>query len=388
MLQSLEIPIDLRATNVYERNWSASKRFIVNQGGTRSSKTYSICQVLILRALRGDGFEIDIIRKHLPSLKGSAMKDFFEILSGLGEYDERSHNKTDGIYKLNGSTFNFYSLDEPQKIRGRKRDILWMNEANEFSYEDFQQLNLRTSHQVFLDYNPSDEYHWIYEKVVPRADCEFIQSTYLDNPFLPEELKIEIELLKTQDENYWKIYGLGERGSSQETVYTNWDVQPFPELYDIFYGLDFGYNNKTALVKIGIRENDLYCQTLIYSSGLTNSDLINLLKEKVLMSDEIYADSAEKQRIEEISREGFNIRSSDKSVKDGIDFVKRLKIHIDPESEGMIKEIKSYRWKIDKNGKIVSPEQPVKFNDHALDALRYAVYTKLFNEFSFNIACG
>ena len=340
---------------------------------------------MIVKAAQGINSEFDIIRKHFPSLKASIMKDFFDILLGMGAYSEKFHNKTENIYRYNGSTFNFYSLDEPQKIRGRKRDYVVMNEANEFTYEDFQQINWRTNKQLYLDFNPSDEYHWIYEKVLGRSDCQFIHSTYLDNPFIPNELKKEIELLKDQDENYWKIYGLGERGMSQQIIYTNWDEREFPDTSDVFYGLDFGYNNKTALVKVAVGDGEIFCKVLIYEVGMTNSDLISRLAETAGKNDEIYADSQGVEKIEEISREGFNIRGSDKSVFDGIDFLKRFKIHIDPESEGLIKEIKSYRWKTDKEGRIVTPEQPVKFNDHALDALRYACYTKLNNPFTISV---
>jgi len=340
-----------------------------------SSKTYSLAQLFALRAIERKDGVFTICRKTLPSLKASAYRDYIEVLRSLDVFNEANLNKSELIYRIGNSETEFISVDEPQKIRGRKRVDLWINEANELTYEDFRQLLLRTTGQVFLDYNPSDEFHWIYEHVLPREDCEFIQSTYLDNPFLEASIIKEIELLKDVDPNYWKIYGLGERGVSESKVYSNWDLcDEFQEGCDIIYGLDFGYNNETALVRVGIKEKDIYVQELIYEKHLTNADLINKIKE-LDIKGLIFADSAEPQRIEELLRAGISVRPTikDGKVKLGIDLMKTYKIHVTKDSVNGQKEIRSYSWKTDRDGKVL--DEPVKVNDHWLDATRYAVYT-------------
>lgn len=379
-------------------------RLIVNQGGTRSSKTYSIAQLFVLKALREKGKLFTICRRTMPALRATAMRDFFEVLKSMNLYSESNHNKSSNSYKLGNSEVEFISVDEPQKIRGRKRKYLWLNEANEFRFEDYRQLILRTTGQIFLDYNPSDEYHWIYDEVLTRDDCFFIKSTYHDNPFLDDVLIKEIERLKGTDPNYWKIYGEGERGVSVNKIYSHWDyIDELPEGGDKIYGLDFGYNNPSALAEIRIKDDEVYARERIYRSFLTNRDLIMLMKgydrlnaeEKKewdnvnietrvsredrkkarieSMQDIIYADSAEPQRIEEFRRSGFNIREAKKDVALGIDSVKRRKLFITKDSVNGLKEIKAYSWKVDKDEKIT--DDPVKVNDHFMDDIRYAVYT-------------
>ena len=175
--------LNLKGTVVLQKNLNASTRIVVNQGGTRSSKTYSLAQLIILKALQTKGKVYTICRKTLPALKGTAYRDFFNILEEHNLYNPDNHNKSELTYKLNGNEIEFISVDMPQKIRGRKRNILWLNEANEFRFEDWVQLSLRTTENIYLDFNPSDPYSWIYDNVMNREDCTFIKSTYLDNPF-------------------------------------------------------------------------------------------------------------------------------------------------------------------------------------------------------------
>ena len=213
-----------------------------------------------------------------------------------------------------------------------------------------------------------------------RNDCAFIQSTYLDNPFLAQSIVSEIKRLKDEDDNYWKIYGLGERGQTKSVIYDNWVLlDDFPEnqVDEIIYGVDFGFNKPSSLIKIGVKdEKNIFIEELLYERFLTNSDFIERLKTLILDKNKlIKADSAEPDRIEEIKRAGFYIepaRKGKNSVKDGIDTVKRKKLHIIKNSTNLIKEIRSYKWKEDKaTGKIL--DEPVKFNDHAMDAIRYVV---------------
>lgn len=379
---------EVKVTRVFYENEKALTRYIANEGGTRSTKTYSLCQLFIKKMmdLSEEGVTISVVRKTFPSLKSTAMKDFFTILKEIGVYDEANHNKTDETYIIGKSEICFFSTDQPQKLRGRKQDYAWINEANEITSEDFLQIKMRTSKQIFFDYNPSMETSWIYDQVLSDPSCTLIRSTYKDNPTLGAEQLAEIEKLQFQDETLWKIYGLGERAVSKVTIYSNYETSTscMPENIDeYFYGLDFGFNNPSALVRVGIKDNELYLEEMIYESGLTNADLMkkvdSLCKEK---NPIIYADCAEPQRIEEFERYErksgqFNIYPANKSVKDGIDFVKRYRLHVIDSSVNLVKEIRQYKWKTDRNGIVM--EEPVKFMDHALDAMRYAIYTHLLD---------
>lgn len=300
------------------------------------------------------------------------MKDFFDIMRNEGLYKQELHNKTELTYRFRTNEIEFISVDQPQKVRGRKRQYLWMNEANEFSLEDYRQLSMRTEGSIFMDFNPSDEFHWIYDHVLTRDDSELIKSTYIDNPFLPRSIVKEIETYKTLDQNYWRVYGLGERGVSELKIYSHWKIDERQEFDETIYGLDFGFNNPTALVRIGIKDQQYYWKELLYESHLTNTELINRLKDMKLGNARIYADSAEPQRIEEIRKAGFNIKPSDKDVKKGIDHIKSHAFYITKDSVNLLKEVKSYSWK-EKDGRAL--DEPVKQYDHLLDAGRYAVHT-------------
>jgi phage terminase large subunit len=373
--------MNLQVTPVFEKNYNSKAKIVVNQGGTRSSKTYSICQLFFLYAQTEHNITLEIMRKTMPALRGTVMKDFIEIITQANYWDQVEYNRTDHVFhfKESDSTVQFNSLDQPQKKRGAKRKYLYLNEANEFTKEDWIQLIMRTEGRIWMDYNPSDEFHWIYDDVLTRQDSELIKSTYLDNPFIPDDIVKEIERLKETDPNYWRVYGLGERGVSEAVIYPAWEIfKDRPDYDDIVYGLDFGFNNPSSLVKIGFKDQGAYWEELIYESGLTNEDLIKRLQALVDKKAEIYADAAEPQRIEEIRRKGFNIKPANKSVKDGIDCVKARKLHIHYESINLQKEIRSYKYKQDSNGRVL--EEPVKFDDHALDAGRYGTYNYILNK--------
>ena len=201
---------EIQTNRVFRHLEKTDKRIVIEQGGTRSGKTYNILMWLIFGyALKNKKKVITICRKTYPALRTSAMRDFIQILQDYKLYDERNHNKSSAEYILNGNLIEFISLDQPQKVRGRKRDTLFINEANELHWEDWQQLVFRTEGRIIIDYNPSDEFHWIYEKVKTRDDAEFHITTYKNNPFLPQSIKDEIELLRDTDEDYWRVYGLG-----------------------------------------------------------------------------------------------------------------------------------------------------------------------------------
>jgi phage terminase large subunit len=294
-------------------------------------------------------------------------------------YAEDYHAKTSSEYIIEGNTIEFISLDQPQKIRGRKRDLLFVNEANELNYEDWQQLIFRTGEQIIIDYNPSDEFHWIYDKVLTRDDCSFYQTTYKDNPFLPQPIIEEIERLQDTDENYWRIYGLGERGQSRSLVFTFSTVPSIPETAKLVsYGLDFGFSNDpTAMVGTYMEGDNIFVKELIYRTGMTNQDIAKELGTLGLdRRDEVYADSAEPKSIEEIHRMGWNVKPTSKgAINQGIDMLRRYKIHILDSSTNVIKEMRNYKYIEDKNGDLTN--KPVDKYNHACDALRYSVINKL-----------
>ena len=373
------IQAKIKTTNVFNKAYRSKTRITCLQRGTRSSKTYSLCQLFIVKCLEDTGRTFTIVRKTLPALKGTAYRDVLNILKDMELYSEENHNKSELSYLLNGNLIEFISVDQPQKIRGRKRDYLWLNEANELTYEDWTQLILRTTEQIYLDYNPSDPYSWIYEKVQTRDDCTFIKSTYKANPFLDEDTISEIERLKDIDPDYWRVYGLGEIGSIQTMIFRNFNLVDDVQGKLIGYGLDFGFTNSpTALVEVRQLDDNLYIKELLYEKRLTNTDLANKLKEfGISRQSEIIGDSAEPKSIEEIYRQGFNIKPAKKGagIHLGLDIMRRYKLHITKDSLNAIKEFRGYKWSTDKNGDVLNT--PVKVNDHLIDATRYLCLNKL-----------
>jgi phage terminase large subunit len=295
-------------------------------------------------------------------------------------YSEESHNKSSSEYVLYGNLVEFISLDQPQKVRGRKRDLLFINEANELFWEDWQQLLFRTKEKVIIDYNPSDEYHWIYDKVIPREDCDFFITTYLDNPFLGDSIKQEIQRLRETDEQYWQIYGLGIKGVSKSTIFRYVEVNYIPETAKFLsYGMDFGYtNDPTTLIGIWIDGYNLYAKEFLYRTMMTTTDINKFLNSLNIDRQMIWADSAEVRLIDELRRMGWNIRPSIKgrdSINAGIDLLKRYKIHLTQDSNNAIQEFRNYKWDEDRSGKTIN--KPIDRHNHLIDALRYGTYSIL-----------
>jgi len=370
------------STNVIFKHLQKSKtKITIEQGGTRSGKTYNILLWLIFDyCTKNNGKTITICRKTFPSVRASVMRDFLDILKHHRIYSEDFHNKSNSEYALFGNLVEFISLDQPQKVRGRKRDVLFINEANELFFEDWQQLVFRTTEKIILDYNPSDEYSWIYDNVIPRKDAEFFKTTYLDNPFLDSSIQKEIELLRETDEAYWQIYGLGERGISKSTIFQYTEVNKIPEdAKFISYGMDFGYvNDPTVLVSVYQKDYNLYCKEHLYQTKMTANDIFHKLKEIGVNKDAVFCDSAEPRLIDELRRMGLNTRPTIKgrdSVNAGIDLLKRYKLHITTDSSNMIQEFRNYKWVEDKGGKLTNV--PRDANNHTIDSLRYATYNML-----------
>ena len=365
--------MEINSTVIFEKNWDALQsdtRFIINQGGSRSSKTYSLCQLIIVYCLQNPNKVVSIVRKTFPALRATVMRDFFEIMKDLGLYQKTSHNMSENIYKFNnGSIVEFFSVDDEQKIRGRKRDLGWCNEANELFFDDFQQLNMRTEDTMIFDYNPSESASWLYD--LPQEESVTIKSTYKDNPFLPDSIKRQIEDLKRTDEALYQIYALGERAISKSNIYSNWTfVKHRPSKFTQFmYGLDFGYNHPTALVRIYWHEKDIYIEPVIYESYLTTTMLIDKLGDlNIEKHIEIMADHSRPEIIAEMQNAGYNVQNANKTVKKGIDNIKTFLVFCEDEPR-IKKEYENYKWK--KIGDTITDE-PIKLFDDAMDAVRYA----------------
>lgn len=342
------------------------------RGGTRSGKTFNTCIYWIAKYMQTTGRVLTIARQTMPALRASAMRDFFTILNELNLYDEKKHNKTSNEYELHGNLIEFVGVKESQRVRGRKRDDLFVNEVNETDLESFRQLAFRTTGEIVIDYNPSDMHSFVYDQIEARADCELFKTTYLDNPFLEKTIVDEIERLKDADPDYWKVYGLGEIANISNIIFTHWKTVN-ENLYpankgETIYGLDFGYNNPTALIETKLYDGDLYWREMLYQTKLTTADLIEKLKEfpELTGGGLIVADSAEPKTIEEIQRAGFRIMAAYKDVKDTILRVKKYPLKIHEGSANLLREIKKYSWKTDKNGAVL--DDVIKFDDHCFIA--------------------
>jgi phage terminase large subunit len=370
------------ASEIYERNRQAyhnEKRVILNEGGTRSTKTYSIVTLLIRIATVLAGKQITVVSQTLPHLKRGALKDFLEVLKKSGLYRQLQYNKTELRYTFrNGSYVEFFSAEDSDRLFGAGRDILFINEANKLPYSSFFQLNMRTRETIFLDYNPTETQSWVYD-LADKEDSTLIHSTYKDNPFLGEIQRSVIEQI--EDADLARVFKYGLRGiNSKGLIYPKFEViDEIPENYTHkISGLDFGYSpDATALIQIYFAKDykSVILHEAVYQTHLTNSDLISMFKEQGLPKYvPIVADSSEPQRIEEIHRAGFVIDKAIKgagSIEAGILNVKRFKIYITRQSVNLKKELEKYSFRTDKNENVTNiPEDK---NNHALDAVRYAI---------------
>jgi len=365
--------MNIKSTVIFEKNFEAiagDKRFIINEGGSRSSKTYSLCQLMIIYCLQNNNKVVSVIRKTFPALRATVLRDFIEILKDIGIYKQEAHNKSEHIYTFaNGSMIEFFSVDNEQKIRGRKRDIAWLNEANELFFDDYTQINMRTEDKLIFDYNPSDSVSWLYE--LPKDESTLIKSTYRDNPFLPESIKLQIEDLKRTDEALYQIYALGEKATSKSNIYSNWlFVAHRPARFVKYvYGLDFGYNHPTALIRVYYCDNDIYIEPVIYESYLTTTMLIEKLGSLgIEQTVTILADYSRPEIIQEMNIAGYDVQNANKVVKKGIDNLKTFGV-ICQDDKAIRREYENYKWK--KIADFITDE-PVKLFDDAMDAIRYA----------------
>jgi len=380
----------------YIYTWESTKRTVINRGGTRSSKTYSIVQIIVEWLFSGEirkGQFIDkgvctIVRKNNTTIKKTVLKDFEEVLYARPDSDKVKRNMTDRTYEFRGRTVQFIGADEEQKVRGLKSNILYCNEANELLYKkQFFQLNIRTTDLVFIDLNPSDPDVWVNTELEQKADeveggVDVIVSTYKDNPFLSDYQISKIEELERTDKQLWQVYGLGNYGKIEGLVYNWHEVDSIPRYADfIGYGLDFGFtNDPTAFVEVFYYDGGIYARDLIYDTGLYNKDIAALWDEMGIDKDApIYADSSDPKAISELCSFGYNVHGVEKpagSVLFGISIMQSNKLYYTSDSTGIAKEQGKYKWlEHRQTGKLTN--NPIDDFNHALDAIRYVAYTQL-----------
>lgn len=366
----------MKATDVFFKLKDTKKKIIVCRGGTRSSKTMSICLLALewlINAKEEQGYW-SICRKTLPALKASAMRDFDFLLWELGLEATIERNKSENTYSFGGRTVEFFSLDAEQKVRSRKRRHLHLVEANEIDFHTFTQLLIRTSGRTYLDFNPDDVDIWINTEVeqkraLIKKDVDVIISTYKDNKFLTPEEIAEIEYLKEVDPELWAIFGEGKYGKMIGVIFKHYTlIDEMPDHLDRFIGLDWGFSkDPSAAAYVGKDGNKLYLDEIFYQSGLINKEIAPKLPKEYT----IIADSAEPKSIEDLKREGFRIIPSLKgadSIRNGIDNMLSYELFVTKRSINLIKELNHY--KRDTNGDIVDAY------NHLIDAIRYVIQTK------------
>lgn len=383
--------MNIKTTDIFlhlEEN--KDKRLLMFQGSARSGKTYNILTWLVVYALTTPNKTISIVRKTLPALKASALKDLKEILINLELFEQARWHKQDGYFEFhNGTIIEWFSTDEEQKLRGRKRDLLFINEANEITRDEYTQLAIRTQGNIIMDYNPSDLYSYIYDLQESEKDYFFHKSTYKENPFLPQEVIKEIEGLQNKDENLWRVFGLGERGVATNSVFSHHKVVGDDEFIRdggvVVRGLDAGYNDPTAIVEVRVIDDKLYIKELLYSRGLTANDLAYKIEQLgITKTDDLFCDSSRPEIIEDLKRRRINAKPVVKNtILHGIDLIKRHQVFIHQDSKNIIDEFQNYKWKTDKDGRIL--DVPEDRNNHSIDSIRYALemYEKPKPKYSF-----
>ena len=367
--------VTINTTVTYENLLNSKSRVSQHIGGTRSGKTYAILQYLIVEALQTEQ-TITIVRKTIPSLKRTVIKDFSDILKSLNIWREDDFNITDRIYRLNESTIQFINSDDAEKLRGLKSDILFIDEASELDEESYFQLSIRTTGRIILAYNPTvSPYHWLRQ----MQDCDRYITTYKDNPYLPKEMVVAIEELQHKNPKYWAIYGKGEFAANDKAIY-NFEVVEDYEGEFVAFGLDWGYSSDpTAVVAVYKNGDNIYLEEILYEKGLVLKDIADKLnKLDITKSEEIWCDSSEPRSIEELYRMGFNAKAVKKgpdSIKFGISVLQNHKIHIHKKSQNLINEMYAYQYATDKHGYVT--DTPEGGLDHLLDAARYVAMMKL-----------
>lgn len=391
----------IKASKVYRQlNESApDSRITVLEGGSRSSKTWSIFLHLMMDR-NNEGLIITCVREKMSWIRSTLLEDLQEIKDTYPDFVSVRPNinprRQLQEYWINGNKFRFMGMDDPQKVHGQKQDIFWINEAVEVKKEDFDQLEMRTSEYGILDYNPAmSDGHWIVSSVLSRPDTVKLHSTMLDNPFLPEAIRVKIRSYEptpeniqagTADETNWKIYGLGERALQKGLVFDDWEIVPeMPNTWQWRdHGMDFGFSNDpSTLVEVLLFDGKLWLNEKLYEIGLTNvskneyrQPSINGRLNKIGHSknERIIADSAEPKSIQEIANEGWYIIGAEKgqdSIRQGINLMRRYKLMVTENSTNLIRELRNYKWK--ENADSEKENKPVDAFNHIIDPTRYVV---------------
>lgn len=359
-------------------------------GGTSASKTFGILSVLIDKAARTPNLEISVVSESIPHLRRGALKDFLKIMKETGRYRHDNYNMTLLTYRfVNGSYIEFFSTDQEEKVRGARRNILFINECNNIPFQIYHQLSIRTDQDIYLDFNPSNEF-WAYTELKEGEDTEWLTLTYKDNEALSQTIVDDIESARDKglESEYWhnwyKVYGLGQLGTLQGVVFDNWEIIPeLPSTARLLgHGLDFGYtNDPSSLISLYTNNNIPIYDEKVHQIGLTNPDLCSKFEEAgVRKHEEIYADSAEPKSIEEIRRSGFRIYPCEKgrdSINFGIEVMQQHRFQVTERSVNLIKELRHYMWDTDKSGNTLN--KPIDAFNHGIDAARYISMQKLGN---------
>ncbi|MBQ5861093.1 MAG: terminase large subunit [Alistipes sp.] len=369
---------------LFTANYNAKERTVVNQGGTSSGKTYSLMQVLYVLAMSESAQVITIVGQDVPNLKKGAYRDANTIRNNNPILQKWFPDVNEGerlIKCVNGSILEFSSFKDAQDAKSGKRDYLFINEANGISYEIYWQLAMRTRKKVFLDYNPSARF-WVHDEVIGRENVKLIISDHRKNYFLTKEEHDRIEGIS--DPELWKVYARGLTGMIEGLVLTNWDIcdqlPPEEEWKMSCFGLDFGFSNDpSALERVVLAHGELWIDELIYSTGLTNPDIAVRAKEQGVSSQQqIIADCAEPKSIRELQAAGLWVTPSTKgndSIVAGLDILKRYRLHVTRRSQGLISNLRAYKWGKDKDGN--NTNKPEDKNNHGIDAIRYVGLAKL-----------
>ena len=369
---------------LFTANYNAKERTVVNQGGTSSGKTYSLMQVLYVLAMSESAQVITIVGQDVPNLKKGAYRDANTIRNNNPILQKWFPDVNEGerlIKCVNGSILEFSSFKDAQDAKSGKRDYLFINEANGISYEIYWQLAMRTRKKVFLDYNPSARF-WVHDEVIGRENVKLIISDHRKNYFLTKEEHDRIEGIS--DPELWKVYARGLTGMIEGLVLTNWDIcdqlPPEEEWKMSCFGLDFGFtNDPSALEQVVLAHGELWIDEKIYSTGLTNPDIAERAKEQGLTGQQqIVADCAEPKSIRELQAAGLWVTPSTKgndSIVAGLDILKRYRLHVTRRSQGLISNLRAYKWGKDKDGN--NTNKPEDKNNHGIDAIRYVGLAKL-----------
>ena len=368
---------------------NSKQRIKIFQGGSRSGKSWALMQYcLYLITTETKPITISIVRKTLPALKRSVLRDFNIIAKSLGVYYLGEFNKTELVFNYNGHTIEFFSADDAQKIRGSTRDVLWCEECNELNIEDFRQLSMRTKREILMSFNPSDPVHFIYD-LCERDDADLFISTYRDNKFIAPEVKKELERLKKRDPDFWRVYGEGQRAVfSQRQIFRDWnyiDESEFPEELDWFMGCDFGYtNDPTAICLIAKKNDKVFVKEVLYKTGMTNRDIANHLKSLGLENLLMFCDSAEPKSVEELRQMGILAKGAIKgagSINAGLSLMREFDFYVSNKATNVKSEQMKYVWEELKDGTIIN--KAVDRDNHAMDCLRYGLYSRFKNRNEF-----